>query len=90
MGVMMETVSLSVSCTHCGHARIGVDDQRDDNSPAWCMSCAAPLGSWGEVKEQARAAVFDALRGDFDEILKLAANAKASPQRRTPAFAVAA
>lgn len=69
MARMMDTVTLAVSCSHCGGSHIKLDGSGDDDSQATCGTCGLSLGPWAEVKEQARAAMFDAMRDDFRELL---------------------
>ncbi len=68
MGLMLETVEISVSCSSCSSAVVLPRTARDD-APAHCGGCGAHLGDWADVREQARAAVFDALRDDFTDVL---------------------
>lgn len=65
MAQILDTVSLTVSCSHCGGDHLSVDDPFCGESAARCADCGTHLGSWAEVKEQARAAMFDAMRDDF-------------------------
>jgi hypothetical protein len=69
MGVMLETISLAVSCSHCGGAHIEFRGEPRDDAEVFCRDCSSPLGDWAEVKEQARAAVADALRDDFQQVI---------------------
>ncbi len=69
MARMMDTVTLAVSCSHCGGSQIELETPGCDESLASCGTCGLELGIWAEVKEQARAAMFDAMRDDFRELL---------------------
>lgn len=69
MGVMTETVTLSVGCSCCGGGRIEFRGEPRDDAEVFCLDCGEALGDWAEVKEQARAAVADALRDDFHHIV---------------------
>ncbi len=70
MGFRTDTISLAVSCSSCGGAHIATRDTAREDSPTWCRDCGSDLGEWGEVKDQARAAVFDAMRDDFRVLLR--------------------
>ncbi len=78
MGVMMETVSVAVGCSCCGGGRIEFRGEPRDDAEVFCLDCGESLGDWAEVKEQARAAVADALRDDFQHVV-----AEALARRRT-------
>ncbi len=65
MGMMTTEIELSMICGACGHGRVTAPCDARDDAPVRCPSCHTELGVWAEVKEQARAAMFDALRGDF-------------------------
>lgn len=65
MGMMAETFDLSIQCSQCGEGRLALRQALADDAAVACPSCGADLGHWAEVKEQARAAVFDVLRDDF-------------------------
>jgi hypothetical protein len=69
MGVMLETVSLAVSCTCCGGSHIEFRGAPRDDTEVVCLECGSSLGDWAEVKEQARAAMADALRDDFHQVV---------------------
>ena len=69
MGVMLETVSLAVSCSCCGGAHIEFRGAPRDDTEVLCLDCGSSLGQWAEVKEQARAAMADALRDDFQNVV---------------------
>ena len=69
MGVMLETVSLAVGCGCCGGGRSELRGEPRDDAEVLCSDCGAPLGDWAEVKEQARAAMADALRDDFQHVV---------------------
>lgn len=69
MGMMLETVTLAVSCTSCGGSHIEFRGEPRDDTQVYCPDCGAGLGDWAEVKEQARAAVADALRDDFQNVV---------------------
>ncbi len=73
MGMMTDNISLSITCAHCGDGRVSLSDHVTDDAPVHCPSCRTELGQWAEVKEQARAAVFDALRDDFIAMVSCAA-----------------
>lgn len=61
----MMDVELSILCGHCGDGRVSAPCDDRDDAVVRCPSCNTELGVWAEVKEQARAAMFDALRDDF-------------------------
>ena len=68
MGVMLETISLAVRCSSCGGSHIEFRGGLRDDAEVICPDCHTSLGEWAEVKEQARAAVADALRDDFQQV----------------------
>ena len=68
MGVMLETISLAVRCSCCGGSEIEFRGEIRDDAEVICPDCGASLGDWAEVKEQARAAMADALRDDFQQV----------------------
>jgi hypothetical protein len=78
MGVMLETISLAVRCSCCGGSEIEFRGEARDDAEVICPDCGASLGDWAEVKEQARAAMADALRDDFQQVA-----AEAIARRRT-------
>ncbi len=82
MGVMLETVSLAVSCSACGGAHIEFRGEPRDEAEVFCPDCGASLGDWAEVKEQARAAVADALRDDFQHVVADAMARRQAPRGR--------
>lgn len=61
----LDTVALAVACVECESAELTLAEGRSGELEAACGCCGASLGAWAEVKEQARAAMFDALRDDF-------------------------
>jgi hypothetical protein len=69
MGLMLDTVAVGVSCACCGSARIEFLGEPRDDTAVFCPDCGTGLGDWAEVKEQARAAVADALRDDFHHVV---------------------
>ena len=69
MGVMLETINVAVSCSQCGGSHIEFRGDPRDDAEVFCPDCGASLGDWAEVKEQARAAVADALRDDFQHVV---------------------
>jgi hypothetical protein len=81
MGVMMETVSLAVGCSCCGGGRIEFRGEPRDDADVFCLECGSSLGDWAEVKEQARAAVADALRDDFSNVVAAVLARRASNVR---------
>ncbi len=89
MGVMLETISLAVGCSCCGGGQIEFRSEPRDDAPVFCSDCGAPLGDWAEVKEQARAAMADALRDDFQQVVAQAMarrqSARHAPSTRSEA-----
>ena len=87
MGVMLETISLAVRCSCCGGSEIEFRGEARDDAEVFCPDCGASLGDWAEVKEQARAAMADALRDDFQQVAAEAIARRQAPQRavRAPA-----
>jgi hypothetical protein len=69
MGVMLETISIAVGCSCCGGGRIEFRGEPRDDAQVLCTDCGASLGDWAVVKEQARAAMADALRDDFQHVV---------------------
>jgi hypothetical protein len=69
MARMVETVAVAVSCGCCGGSHIEFLGEPRDEAAVFCAECGTALGDWSEVKEQARAAVADALREDFQNVL---------------------
>ena len=90
MGLMLETVSLAVRCSSCGEAHIEFRGGAHDHAEVVCPDCGATLGDWAEVKEQARAAVADALRDDFQEVAAEAISRQHRTGRRGARLAIAA
>jgi hypothetical protein len=84
MGVMLETVTIALSCSCCGSAHIEFRGDPRDDAEVCCSDCGATLGDWSEVKEQARAAMADALRDDFQDVIAQAATRRAHASRRAP------
>jgi len=80
MGLMLETINLAVSCSHCGGNHIEFRGEPQDHAQVFCPDCNAALGDWSEVKEQARAAVADALRDDFQHVVTAALARRRSMQ----------
>lgn len=68
MTITTDRIALSLCCTQCGDGQIRQTADMTDNTPVHCPSCHTHLGAWAEVKEQARAAMFDALRDDFSTL----------------------
>jgi len=81
MGVMLETISLNVSCSCCGGTHIEFRGEPSDDAEVFCPDCGASLGDWAEVKEQARAAMADALRDDFQQVVAQALARRSAPAR---------
>ncbi len=73
MSLMTHSIELSIQCARCGEGRVALRADVRDDAPVHCPSCSAALGTWGEVREEARAAVFDALRDDFRTVVSAAA-----------------
>jgi hypothetical protein len=69
MGLMLDTVAVGVGCGCCGGARLEFLGEPRDDAAVFCPDCGTALGDWSEVKEQARAAVADALRDDFQHVI---------------------
>ena len=69
MSMMSHSIELSISCARCGEGRVALRPDVRDDAAVQCPSCTAELGTWGEVREEARAAVFDALRDDFRAVV---------------------
>ncbi len=65
MAATIESISLAMTCSVCGGSRLEIDAPANDEALTHCSDCGETLGAWSEVKEQARAAMFDAMRDDF-------------------------